>query len=163
MTLYELTDEFKSLLELAEDPEIDEEVLRDTMEAIDGEIEDKADGYAKVLKQMESDVAGLKAEESRLNEHRKVLENNMKRMKTSLQAAMDITGKRKFKTELFSFGIQKNPAAVVMDDPYIENIPEEYLIQQEPKVDKVKIKEDLKAGKDLGFAHLEQTESLRIR
>ena len=163
MTLYELTDEFRSLLEMAEDPEIDEEVLQDTMEALGGEIEDKADGYAKVLKQMESDVVGLKAEEARLNERRKVLENNMKRMKTSLQEAMEVTGKRKFKTDLFSFGIQKNPASVVMDEQYIENIPEEYLIQQDPKIDKMKIKEDLKAGKDLGFAHLEQTESLRIR
>jgi hypothetical protein len=37
-------------------------------------------------------------------------------------------------------------------------------VQQDPTIDKKKIKEDLKAGVDLeGIAHLEQTESLRIR
>ena len=74
------------------------------------------------------------------------------------------TGKEKFKTELFSFGIQSNPAAVIMDEQYLENIPEEYLIPQEPKLDKKKLAADLKAGVDLeGIAHLEQSRSLRIR
>ena len=51
-----------------------------------------------------------------------------------------------------------------MDEQYIENIPEIYLIEQEPKLDRAKIKEDLKNGIVLeGIAHLEQTESLRIR
>ena len=78
--------------------------------------------------------------------------------------AMILTGKTKFKTELFSFNVQKNPVAVVIDEQYIENIPEEYLIPQDPKVDKQKLKDDLKAGRDLeGIAHLEQTVGVRIR
>lgn len=163
-TLYELTDEYRILLELAEDPEVDPDTLMDTMEALGGEIEVKADGYAKIIRQMENDVEGLKAEEGRLNNRRKTIENNIARMKMTLQEAMIATGKTKFKTELFSFGIQKNPPSVVMDEQYIENIPEIYLVQQEPKLDRAKIKEDLKAGKDLeGIAHLEQSEALRIR
>ena len=162
MTLYELTDEVRTLLEMAEDDDLDPEVLADTLEALTGEFEDKADGYAKVLKQMESDSAGLKAEESRLAAKRKVLENNMKRMKDTLQDAMMAVGRPRIETKLFKFVIQKNPAAVVMDS--IENIPEEYLIYQDPKIDRAKIKEDLKAGKDLeGIAHLEQGEALRIK
>lgn len=164
MTLYELTDEYRTLLELAEDPEVDPETLADTFEALGGEIEYKADGYARVMKQLEADAAALKAEEKRLCVRRTVCENNMKRMKQALQSAMEATGKTKFKTDLFSFGIQKNPAAVVIDEQYIENIPEEYLIPQDPKIDKQKMKDDLKAGKDLsGICHLEQSESLRIR
>lgn len=164
MTLYELSEEYMVLLELAEDPEVDPGTLIDTMEALGGEIEAKADGYAKIIRQMENDVEGLKAEEGRLNHRRKTIENNIKRMKEALAGAMVATGKTKFKTELFSFGIQKNPPTVVMDEQYIENIPAIYLIEQDPRIDKAKIKEDLKAGKDLeGIAHLEQTEGLRIR
>lgn len=44
---------------------------------------------------------------------------------------MQLTGKTKFKTELFSFGIQKNPPAVVIDNE--EDIPKEYYIPQDPK------------------------------
>lgn len=163
MTLYELTAEYGQLLALAEDPDVDPQVLADTMEGLSGEIEDKADGYAKVMKQLEADAAALKGEIDRLTARKRTLENNIDRLKEALKTAMILTEKTKFKTELFSFGIQKNPASVVLDVDLAE-IPAEYLIQQEPKVDKAKLKDDLKDGKDLGgIAHLEQTESLRIR
>ncbi|MBQ2085446.1 MAG: siphovirus Gp157 family protein [Oscillospiraceae bacterium] len=162
-TIYELTDEYVELLNMLEDPDIDPDVLADTMEGLSGEIEVKADGYAKVIAELNSAIAGLKAEIERLTNRKTTMENNVKYLKSTLQFAMETTGKTKFKTELFSFGIQKNPASVVIDEPYLENIPDKYLIPQDPKIDKVKIKEDLKAGIDIGIAHLEQSQSLRIR
>ena len=160
-TLYELTAEYQVLLEMAEDPETDPQALADTMEAIGGEIEDKADGYAKVMQELAAEATKVTAEVDRLTARKKALTDNQKRMKETLQSAMVATGKKKFKTTLFSFGIQKNPASVVLDT---DKIPEQYLIQQEPKVDKAGIKKDLQAGVKLdGIAHLEQTESLRIR
>lgn len=75
--------------------------------------------------------------------------------------AMKVTGKTKFKTDLFSFSIGKNPKALVVDYP--ERVPEEYLIPQQPKVDNAKLKEDLNNGKVYDFAHLEQSESIRIK
>lgn len=164
MTLYELTNDYMNLLELAEDPDIDEQAFMDTLEGIEGALEDKAEGYAKVIRTLEGDAAACDAESKRLRNKKQTIENNIKRMKTALQYAMEVTGKTKFKTALFSFGIQKNPAAVVMDEAYIENIPERFLIPQDPQIDKKAIKEALKNGEDLeGLAHLEQTESLRIR
>ena len=164
MTIFELTNEYKYLLDIAEDPDVDPEILADTMDALEGEIEDKADGYGRVIRQMEADAAALKVEEQRLTTRRKTVEANIERMKKAFQNAMTAVGKPKIDTELFKFRIQKNPASVIIDEQYIENIPVEYLIEQEPKLDKAKIKEDLKAGKNLdGIAHLEQTETLRIK
>lgn len=164
MTLYELTNDYINLLALAEDPDTDPEVLADTLEGLAGQLEDKADNYAKVIRQIESDVNGLKAEIERLQARKTAAQNNIDRMKANLEQMMIATDKTKFKTELFSFGIQKNPAKVVMDEQYIENVPEEYLKYKDPEIDRKKIAEDLKAGKDLnGIAHLEQSESLRIR
>ena len=164
MTLYELTEDYMNLLELAEDPDIDEQAFTDTLEGIDGALEDKAEGYAKVIRTLEGDAAACDAEAKRLRNKKQTIENNLKRMKAALQYAMQATGTTKFKTALFSFGIQKNPAAVVIDEGYIENIPDRFLIPQDPQIDKKAIKEALKAGEDLeGIAHLEQTESLRIR
>lgn len=164
MTLYELSDDYMNLLTMAEDPDIDPEAFADTLAGIEGAIEDKADGYAKVIRTLEGDAAVCDAEAKRLRNKKQIIENNIKRMKSALQYAMEATGKTKFKTALFSFGIQKNPAAVVMDEGYIENIPERFLIPQDPVIDKKAIKEALKSGEDLeGIAHLEQGESLRIR
>lgn len=163
-TLYKLTAEYAQLLEMAEDPDTSPETLADTLEALSGEIEAKADGYGMVIRELSADSDKLKSEITRLKERKDAIDNNIKRMKENLQAAMIATDRRKFKTTLFSFNIQKNPASVVMDEPYIENIPEEYLKFKEPEIDRAALKRDLQAGKDLeGLCHLEQTESLRIR
>ena len=163
-TLYQLTADYLNLLEMAEDPDIDEQAFMDTLDGIEGAIEVKAENYAKIMRQLEADAAACDAESKRLKNKSKTIENNIKRMKTALQYAMEVTGKTKFKTALFSFGIQKNPAAVVMDEAYIENIPDRFLIPQDPQIDKRAIKEALKAGENLeGIAHLSETYSLRIR
>lgn len=163
MTLYELTAEYGALLALAEDPDIDPQVLADTLEGLTGEIEDKADGYAKVIKQLEADGAALKGEIDRLTARKRAIENNIDRMKEALKQAMILTDKTKFKTELFSFGIQKNPPKVVIDDD--TNIPADWLIEQAPKINTAAIKEALQKGDEFAgqIAHLEQGESLRIR
>lgn len=164
MTLYELTNELQQLLALAEDPEVDPQVLQDTIDAVTGEIEEKADGYAKVIRQMESDLAGLKNEIDRLTMRKKSIDNSIDRMKDALQMAMIIANKPKFKTELFSFNIQKNPPKVVVDDP--GNIPRDFLIEQEPKIDTMGLKKILQSENGAflnGIAHLEQSESLRIK
>ncbi len=45
MNLYELTGQFLQLQQMLEDPETEADVIKDTMEAVEGEIEVKADGY----------------------------------------------------------------------------------------------------------------------
>lgn len=159
--IYEITDRFLQVVELMESGEYDEEMLETTLECIDCELEEKADGYARIIRNMEATIAGLKAEEERLSQRRKAMENNVKAMKENLLFAMQTTGKVKFKTELFSFNVQKNPAKLVLVEG--AEIPAEYLIEQEPKVDTAGIKEQLKQGEVFAFAKLEQTEGLRIR
>ena len=163
MNLYELTEQARILQEWAQDPEVDAKTLADTMESLDGEIADKLEACAKVVKNLQADEAALKVEAARLEEKARVARASIDRIKKMMQTAMEQTGKRKIKGELFSFGIQKNPAAVVVDaEP--RNIPADFLIWQEPKVNKEKLKKALEAGEDLhGIAHLSQTESLRIR
>lgn len=160
-TLYDLTGEWLELYDMADDPDMDPDMWFDTIEGLEGEIENKADGYAKVIAQLNADAAAIKAEEERLYGRRKTIENRVAAMKGRLQQMMELTGKTKFKTALFSFGIQKNPASVVIDDE--SKIPAKYWIAQEPKLDKASIKELLKGGISCEFAHLEQGESLRIR
>ena len=160
-TLYELTDDYLALLEMAEDPDIDEQALKDTMEGIEGALEIKAEGYAKIIRMLEGDAAACDAESKRLRNKKQAIERNIDRMKKALQYSMVQTGKTKFKTALFSFGIQKNPASVVID--HAGKVPASYWIPQPPELDKKAIKAYIKENGDVDWAHLEQTESLRIR
>jgi sugar-specific transcriptional regulator TrmB len=163
-TLYELTADFQNLLMLAEDPDTDPQAFADTLEGIEGAIEDKADNYARVIRNLEADAAACDAESKRLRNKKQTIENNIKRMKSALQFAMQMTGKTKFKTALFTFGIRKNPVSVVIDAANVRDFPEQYIIESEPILDKRALKDALKAGEDMtGLCHLEQSESLSIR
>ena len=162
-TIYELSGDYLRLLEMAEDPEMDPVAFADTLEGLEGEIEIKAEGYAKVIKELDKDGAGLDNEIKRLQAKKTTIANSIDRMKKALEQSMIITGKTKFKTELFSFGIQKNPPSVELDEEHLELIPIEYLIPQDPKPDKKRMLQELKEGKELSFAKLKHTESLRIR
>lgn len=155
----------QALLALMEDPDTDPQIIEDSLEAISGEIEVKADGYARVMAELEARKAAVKAEKDRLAALESSLGKNIDRMKESLKTSMIATGKTKFKTDLFSFSVQKNPPKVVIDDP--SRIPEAYLIPQDPKIDTAAIKNALKDADEAplweGIARLEQGESLRIR
>ena len=145
---------------MAGDPDSSPEALRDTMDAINGELEDKADGYAKVIRELEAEEAGLDAEIKRLQARKGAVSGNKGRIKDALESAMRETGKLKFKTALFSFGIQKNPPSVAI---LSENIPLDYLVVPDPQPDKKRILAELKAGATFDWAELRQTEALRIR
>lgn len=160
-TMYELTNEFKELLALAGDPDIDPEAISDTLEAINGEIELKAENTAIIINELTAEAAKIKAEEARLSERRKAIEGHTARLKDGLYNAMKTVGREKFKTTLFSFNIQKNPAKIIIDDE--SKVPDIYLIAQAPKIDNTALKEYLKTNSACSFAHLEQTEGLRIK
>ena len=116
-TLYELTGQYKQLLDLMEDPDIPEETVRDTLEGIGGEIEEKADAYAKIMRQLQAEADAIEKEEERLNDRRDMLMSRIVSMKSALIEAMRATGKPKFKTTLFSFGIRKASQKPVVMTP----------------------------------------------
>ena len=157
MNLYELSLAFQDVQNMDLDPE----VMKDTLDSIEDAIESKAENIAKLVRNLESDVSAYKEEEDRLKTKRQATENKVKWLKTYLEDNMKLTGKTKFKSGMFNFLIQKNPASVNITDEKI--IPEEFLIQQPPKVDKTSIKEILKRGIEVPGAELKQTEGLRIR
>lgn len=140
--------------------DIEEGDLNSALENIDDEIETKADNIAKVLRDFDGDIEALKSEEERLAKKRKAIENRQKQLKEYLQNAMLVLDKRKFKTDLFSFNIQKNaPSLRILDE---SKIPEDYY-KIERKLNKNDLKEAVKSGLFTDAAELVQTESLRIR
>ena len=164
MRLYELTEQWDTVFNMMEDGETDEQVIFDTLEAIEGEIEDKADNYAKIIRNLQASVDVLKAEEERLYQRRMSTENHIHRLKNTLQANLEHIGKTKFKTALFTYTVAANggKAPLVITDN-LGDIPGEFLIPQPPKVDTEAVRELLET-KEVEWAHLEpRGTSLRIR
>lgn len=168
--IYELTGEFLKFSELASSGELTEEqteMLNDALANLKEDIEYKLEGYCKVRANFKADIDAIKAEKKRLDEKQKALEAHVKRMDEAMKdaiIAVKPSDDLKVKTPLFSINVQNNPESVVMDVEGTDLIPEEYLKFKEPEVNLMKIKEDIKAGKDLSaLAHLERTQSIRVR
>jgi chromosome segregation ATPase len=159
--LYELTAQFRELQDMLNGPDTDEQMIKDTLEGLEYELEEKAENYARVIRNLESDINGYKAEEKRMADRRRTLENNIQRMKDNLQNSMMMTGKVKFKTQHFTFGIQNNPPHVQVEDE--GKIPESYFIPQVPILDKQGLMDALKGGAEIEGVTLVQTQGLRIR
>ena len=163
-SIYELKAEFDTLWMILEDELADDETISGAWETATEDLSIKLENCCKYIKNCETEIAGLKAEEERLNARRKAKENAVKRLKELMKMAMLAAGEKKIQCGTFTTSVQNTAPSVVLDEPYIENIPQEYLRIKEPEIDRKKMLEDLKAGKDLeGLAHLEVGQSLRIR
>ncbi|EMK1191613.1 siphovirus Gp157 family protein [Listeria monocytogenes] len=157
-TLYSIQGKYQQLLNLAE--QLDPELLKDTLESIDDELETKAENVAFVIKELEGQSLILEKETKRLAERKNTINNNVKRLKQSLFDAMITANKQKIKTNLFTLDIRKNqPSLIVEDESKLLN----YLIEQPKKLDKTKLGDDLKKGIEVPGAKIIQTERLQIR
>ena len=162
MRLYEITGDILALQSMLEDS-VDDQLLLDTLESVQGEYEFKLESYCKVIKNLEADVEALKNEAKRLTDKRKVLENNVDRLKKAMFDSMKATGTDKVKGSIFTVAIQKNggklPVIVDVDTAYL---PKE-LVKVVESPDLEAIGKLLEQG-DSPLAHFgERGESLRIK
>lgn len=158
MKLYELNESFQQIQTLIEEGQ---DGLQDTLESIELAIEEKLENIGKVIKNLEAEANAFKEEEKRLADRRRSLENNIKHLKQYAENSMVVTGDKKIKAGLFTFAIQKNPPSVSVFNDVI--VPKKYYVPVDPKLDKTKIKEDLKNGENIPGVELKQSESLKIR
>lgn len=162
-SIYDFLASFDALWELIQNEDIEDEVIEDCFQTLQYDLKDKLENCCKFIRNQEALIMGYKAEEKRLKARRTAAENSVKRLKDLMQKVMEASGEKKLPCGLFTVAIQKNPESVWLDSEDYHEIPTRYLKYPEPEIDKAKIKEDLKNGENLGFAHLQQTESIRIR
>ena len=157
--LYELTSKYKYVLDLAD--ELDEQTLKDTLDSIKEPLEEKVDNTAKLIKAMENDVKAFKEEETRVKQRRQTIESNIKRIKERLQYDLESNELDKIEGKTFKVSVQNNPVSVKIVDEKM--IPKGYFIEQEPKLNKKELLDDMKRGEEIFGAELQQTRSIRIR
>lgn len=162
--LYELTNDYDEVYNLALDEDWDPQVAQDTLEGIFGEIEDKAENCAKIIKMLQAKADAANAEADRLYGRAKALSSRIDFFKSGLFENMKAVNVRKIKTSLFTISIAKNggkePLVITGS---LDEIPGKYLIPQDPKPNNDAIR-TLLAEKEVDWAHLEpRGEHLGIR
>lgn len=156
MKLYELTAEYDRLMDA------EGEEAETALAEICGSIQKKTEGICKFIANMDADVSALKAEEQRLSQRRKAIENKVESVRNYLMMQMlehDIT---KIDAGLFKLSLSATSGQVVIDDQ--NTLPAKYkTIVQEVKVDKTAIKDAIKRGEAVPGASIAEGYSLRIR
>ncbi|UNM90650.1 siphovirus Gp157 family protein (plasmid) [Vagococcus sp. CY52-2] len=89
------------------------------------------------------------------------MENNIKRIKERLQYDLENNELDKIEGKTFKVSVQNNPVSVKIVDEKM--IPKGYFVEQEPKLNKKELLEDMKRGEEIFGAELQQTRSIRIR
>lgn len=161
--LYEITGDILQLQYMLEESLDDEQVLLDTLEAVQGDYKCKLESYCMVIKNLETDVEAFKAESKRLGDRAKTVSNNIDRLKKAIFDSMKATGTDKVKGSIFTVAIQKNGGKlpVIVDVP-TEKLPDELVIITE-KPDLEAIAKLIDKG-DTQYGHYgERGESLRIK
>ena len=157
--MYVLTKAYEEVQSLAENGED----VTDTLLSLEGDIEVKAENTHKVIKMFAYNNTAIDEEIKRLQEIKKHNENAVERLKTGIENMMIALQKSELKTPLFSAKWVKNPPKVVITDE--KNVHAKYLtyIPATTTVNKNALKEDLKNGIELPFAHLEQGRRLDLK
>jgi len=126
-SLYEITEDMQQLMEWMNDPEADQQAIADTLEAMQYELEDKAEGYCKVIRQIEADAKAYNDAAQEFLRKKTVCESSVKRLKDALKAAMVATGydKTGMDAGLFKLKVQGNGGQkpLVIDG----NVPEQFI------------------------------------
>lgn len=163
-SLYELSAEYAGFLDAyanAQSEEESAEILQSLVD-IHGEMADKAENYIRVIKNVQSDVDGYKAEVKRLTAKAKAGENLIERLKNAMLDAMKLTNTPKIQTSIGKWVLQTNPmSADVLD---WTKVPMEFREPQPDKVDKPSlIKRHKETGELFEGVEFKQEQGIRFR
>lgn len=166
MTLFELQENYKAVQAMAENEEIDAQAILDTLEAIGGEIDIKADNIACIIKSLDYESKAIADEIKGLQERKKAKESKAASLKEYLFYAMLSLGKSKIETARNRLSIRNNPAKVVISNlELIKPLSWAWKVREltESDIDKTELKSRLQAGENIEGASLEQGQSLVIK
>jgi hypothetical protein len=164
LTLYELSQDYRQALAELTDPELElpPEVIADTLEGLQGSLEDKAVNITKFFRNLEAVTDAIKLAEERMAKRRKTMETRIAWLKEYLKQNLEGCGIQKIESPWFVLAIQANPWAVEISNEEI--IPAKYKAKVVTlKLDKLAIKRALEEGKKVPGASLTRGTRLSIR
>lgn len=162
--LYELAAEYRAALEELLELDWPDEVVRDTLEGLRGDLETKATNVAAFVRNLEATAAAIHEAEEKMSTRRRAIEARAERIRAYLLAHMQACGITKIECPWFVIARRKNPPSVEIVDEAA--LPLAFLAQPPPpppKPDKRAILEALKRGEDVPGARLAQGERVEMR
>ena len=158
MTLYEIDAQLSALI----DEETGEITDLDAWDGLQLDHTKKCENIALYYKNLIAEAEAIKAEETKLYERRKAIENKAARLFEYLKYALN---GEKLETARVKCAYRKTQS-VVLDDDFIywaaESAPE-LLTYKEPQPNKTEIKQAIKSGREIDHAIIVDSVSLSVK
>lgn len=162
ISLYILAKEYQAIEQKLSDSDIDPQTIADTLEAVAGDVEQKATNVAMFVRNLESSAEQIELAIKAMQERKKSIESKAESIRKYLKENMQRTGITKIECPYFAISLKKNPPSVVIDNESLIN--DKYVkTKTVTSIDKTAIKTDLQNGIIVEGAHIEQNERLDIK
>ena len=154
-SLYEIAAAYRNDAAQLADLDLPAEVVTDTLDAMSGELEVKAQNVVMFAKDLQATTEAIKAAEEQMAKRRKAIENRARHLLDYVQGCMETAGVQKIECPLFRIAVQRKAPSVDVFE--LGLLPAEYMRQPDAPPaapDKPAIAEALKEGKDVPGARL---------
>lgn len=159
MNLFELNEKYR---ELEQQEDLEPEVLKDTLDAINDSREVKLDNIATWIEKNNSQINWLKDKVKELTETKKRLDNKNRSLMNYLTAAIDDAGLKEMQTANHLLKPRNYRASVVVTDE--DQVPVDYLTTRTvTTVDKKAAYAELKAGEIIPGMELKPNRKTTIK
>lgn len=159
--IYDLEKAREAIIEAFTDQEtgdlIDKEAMCKYLDENDAEYEKNVESVAITIKDSDDFIERIDKEIKRLTAMKKTETNRVKNLKSGLA---DCLKGKKFKTEKFTISYRRSEAVEIVEGA---SVPDEFLVEQAPKVDKVGLKRALKGGAVIDGVSLVERQNILIR
>ncbi len=165
MNLYEINESLKAVLEggMVVDEETGEILFdAENIEDLQLALDEKLEGCALYLKNLEAEAAAIKEEETNLATRRKTKERKAERLKEYIRDVMADNGEGfRLETPRAALSLRRSESVAITDQALI---PKEYLrIKEDIKPDKTAIKKALKNGQSVQGVCLVENLNLQVK
>jgi Skp family chaperone for outer membrane proteins len=162
MTLYEIKREIEEAIDAMfasvdeETGEVSEDAVNKLAE-LNAARDEKLDNIGAYIKNLMAEAEAIKAEEKKLADRRRVIENKVERLKAYVAS---ILGGQKWSSARVAYSFRKSEKVIVDEN----NLPKTYMVKKvEFAPDKKTIKELLKSGKKIRGAYIEESQNIQIK
>lgn len=156
-SLYEIAQELELAIDECVDKETGEIIATERIDQLAMALNEKRENVALYIKNKLAEIDAISNEIKVLTQRKKTLSNRVENLKEYL--AQNLNGK-KFETPRVAISYR---SSIQLDIQSIEFIPQEYLIEQEPKIDKLGLKKLIKTGREIYGVSLVSKKNIQIK
>lgn len=161
--LFNVVGQYKEVYDMLTDPEVDEEVVNDTLEGLSGEIEVHAAGLIPILERMDMEIETCKKHKDEWANAEKIRKNRKARLTDMIKNAMSLIEKTEIQAGDVTFKLQNAGGKLPLIVDENATVPERFTkitIENDNEL----IRKALESGEKLNFARFgERSKTLKIK